>query len=233
MPTMYEIYESHAAGYDELVGYEDCDGNLKTAINGLYDFTGKTVTEFGVGTGRVTNSYIDKAARVQCFDRSKHMMSRARENLKEYAPKLSFAARHNLEARGACNPANAFIEGWAFGHTVYDDPDNHRTTIDNLVTGAESLVKPGGTVILIETMGSNSPEPFAPGELLAKFYQALEQDYGYTRTVISTDYQFPTLEDAARIMGFFFGDGMADEINHGGTTRIREFTGIWSKTLKA
>ena len=41
--------------------------NLPKILNSLFDFSGKTVIELGVGTGRLTKTYIDKAARAFLF----------------------------------------------------------------------------------------------------------------------------------------------------------------------
>ena len=45
------------------------------------------------------------------------------------------------------------------------------------------------------------------------------------RTIIETDYKFPSKEDAKRIMSFFFGDQIKNDIN---SNIVKEFTGIWT-----
>jgi hypothetical protein len=40
----------------------------------------------------------------------------------------------------------------------------------------------------------------------------LENEYGYSKTIISTDYKFDTINDAKLIMGFFFGEWIESEI---------------------
>jgi hypothetical protein len=59
----------------------------------------------------------------------------------------------------------------------------------------------------------------------------LENEYGYSKTIISTDYKFDTINDAKLIMGFFFGEWIESEIEKHNSAVIPEFTGIWSKTI--
>ena len=76
MPTMYEIYQKHSHEYDELLSYEDYLENLPKTLHSIFDFNGKSVIELGTGTGRLTNTYIQKAKSVSCFDRSEHMLEK-------------------------------------------------------------------------------------------------------------------------------------------------------------
>ena len=51
------------------------------------------------------------------------------------------------------------------------------------------IVKPGGAIVLVETLGTMREEPYAP-EQFAVFFDYLEQRLGYRRTAIRTDYRF-------------------------------------------
>jgi ubiquinone/menaquinone biosynthesis C-methylase UbiE len=232
MPTMYEIYEKHSVEYDDLVRFEDYQGNLKNTLHKINNFTGQSIIEFGSGTGRLTKTFIEEISNVRCFDRSAHMLQKAKENLQKYQSKISFQELNHLDADKISEKADVVIEGWAFGHTVYNDKDNYQKTIHTLIENCERLVQPGGKVIIVETMGgtlANEPEP--PGELLIEFYNLLENEYGYSKTIISTDYKFDTINDAKLIMGFFFGEWIESEIEKHNSAVIPEFTGIWSKTI--
>jgi len=69
-----------------------------------------------------------------------------------------------------------------------------------------------------------------PGENtgdLPVFYDLLETKFGFSRTVLRTDYCFETHDDAIRIMGFFFGDEMKTRVANTTSCIIREYTGIW------
>jgi ubiquinone/menaquinone biosynthesis C-methylase UbiE len=231
MPTMYEIYNNHAIEYDDLVTREDYNGNLKKTLNKMCNFTNKSVIEFGSGTGRLTKTYIEKVKHTICYDRSPHMIQKAKKNLYEYLPRISFRQMNHLLANEITEKADIVLEGWAFGHTVNDDAENYKKTIHTLVSNCERLVKPGGQVIIIEKLGTGLDEPNPPSELLSNFYKSLENDYGYSKKVISMDYKFETINDAKIIMGFFFGEWIIPEIEERNSRIIPEYTGIWTKTI--
>jgi len=226
---MYEIYNSSAIEYDELVNHEDYRNNLQMFLNRVIDWKDKTVIEFGVGTGRLTRMYIDHASVVTAYDRSPHMLQRARTNLAAHSKKITLSLCDNLNIHTLNSKADIVIEGWSFGHTVGDNPGNIEQTVDNLVTSCFSILNPGGKLVVIETLGTNVDSPIEPGNFLPTFYSLLETKHGFKRYVVSTDYKFASCKDAARIAGFFFGDAMKEDILRTNKQIIPEFTGIWIK----
>ncbi|WP_129671868.1 class I SAM-dependent methyltransferase [Candidatus Chloroploca sp. Khr17] len=231
MPTMYEIYAQYAPEYDALVTHEDYQGQLAQTLQRLYDVTNKDVAEFGVGTGRVTAMLVEQARHITCFDRSPHMLAYAQQKLQAYADKLAFVQRDNLELNQVECQVDCVIEGWSFGHTVLDHPETMDDVIDHLVAGCISLARPGGAVILIETMGTMVDAPAPPLAELAHFYARLRDQHGFAEHVIRTDYAFADAEEAAKIMGFFFGEAMGEHIRTTRQAIIKEYTGIWIKTI--
>jgi Methyltransferase domain len=230
MPDMYEIYEMHADRYDELVRAEDYQGNLRRQLHDVVDWRDLHVLEGGVGTGRVTQLYIGSAASAVCCDRAGHMLDMARRHLLDYSDKLEFVEADNLNMPEMDRKHDVFIEGWSFGHAVTDCPnlDDIPTVTDNLVYNASNALRPGGTMILVETMGTNVDQPAAPSDKLARFYSELEQKHGFTSSLVRTDYRFSSNAEAARVMGFFFGDVMRESVRRRGTAIIPEWTGLWT-----
>ena len=86
MPDMFEIYQSHASRYHELVLAEDHQNNLGSLLHQLVDWQDLSVLEAGVGTGRVTQLYIADAADAVCCDQSAHMLELA----DRFLPLLSY-----------------------------------------------------------------------------------------------------------------------------------------------
>ncbi len=230
MPSMSEIYARFAPEYDELIRAEDADGNLPTLLAELAAWSGRHVYEAGIGTGRVTALYIETCRGAFGADRSAHMLSHAEQNLAGYGHKLILQRGENLALPPASWPADIFIEGWSFGHTLLEGTDDEGTTAA-LVAQAEAQVRPGGTVILIETLGTAVPQPAAPDPRLAAFYRRLESTHGFRREMIRTDYAFSSLSEAARVLGFFFGPEMSAKVVEGGQRRVIEWTGVWWKRL--
>ena len=227
MPTMYEIYDNHSYEYDELVMNEDYRRNLPKALNSIFDFKEKSVIEFGVGTGRLTNLYIEAVESLRCFDRSQHMIDKAKINLKSFDEKITYDICDNNSINQISHKADFVIEGWSFGHTVFDYQEKAEIKIDELVESCFSLLKPGGQIIMLETLGTDTDKAQAPAEFLDLFYNRLENEHGFNRVVIETDYRFETVEEAARIMGFFFGPETSKSVLLKNSTVIREFTGLW------
>jgi hypothetical protein len=97
----------------------------------------------------------------------------------------------------------------------------------------ERTAKPGGKVIILETLGTGATSPSPPAPELAEYYQWLEESQGFKRTEIRTDYLFPSLEEAVDGTNFFFGDALSEKILENNWQRLPEWTGIWSKTVRS
>jgi len=65
-----------------------------------------------------------------------------------------------------------------------------------------------------------------PPENLVDYFSVLEQQ-GFSSSWVRTDYRFESLEEAERVVSFFFGEAMLDEVVHDGSITLPECTGIW------
>ena len=97
MPDMFEIYQSHAPRYHELVLAEDYENNLGSLLHQLVNWHDLSVLEVGVGTGRVTQLYIAQTATAVCCDQSQHMLDFAQESLAAHSSKLTFQLADNID----------------------------------------------------------------------------------------------------------------------------------------
>jgi ubiquinone/menaquinone biosynthesis C-methylase UbiE len=222
------IYNAKAAEYHELVRREDADAHLPAALNEIADFTGKTVVELGAGTGRVTKIVASAAARVLAFDRSTHMLDRARQYLAgELARNVSLAAAENDAVPLPAGYADIVIEGWSFGHAVTESEAGWQERADILLAETMRLLKQGGTAILIETLGTGARTPSPPGAVLPRFYAWLEQERGFSARWIRTDYLFESVDKARELVEFFFGSMGEHEGHPDGSVLVPECTGLW------
>jgi hypothetical protein len=87
-------------------------------------------------------------------------------------------------------------------------------------------LNPGGILIIIETLGTNTHEPSIRRQELKEMYDILELQLGFIRDVIRTDYRFTSVQEAKRIMGFFFGMEMGNSVV---AEVVPEFTGVWHR----
>lgn len=223
-----EVYASHAEEYDELVRAEDVDGNLLPALRAVATLEGARVVEVGAGTGRLTRLLLQAGARVDATEGAPAMLEVARRELGD-DPRLSLQV---ADARSLPSPdgeADLGIAGWVFGHLRHWLPDGWRDEIGAALDELARVVRPGGTLVVIETLGTTHTEPAPPNPALAEYYDWLERDRGFTRTAIRTDYRFDDVEQASRVLGFFFGEEKAAWPRTHDTALIPECTGIWSR----
>jgi uncharacterized protein len=227
------VYEQRATEYDALVSAEDCDGNLIRTLAELAALRGARVLEVGVGTGRITRQLLAGGATVTGFDRAKPMLEVARRRLAEHGPSrwtLTCADARDLPVESAS--FDVAIAGWVFGHFRHWMPASWRDTIGLALSEMQRSLVPGAPLMVIETLGTGSATPSAPNEALGEYYAWLEQQ-GFTRAAIRTDYQFPDVETAAEVTGFFFGSDFAARVRREGWARIPECTGIWHRRASA
>lgn len=230
MATMFEIYRRHREAYDRLVAAEDHARNLPALLHRIADWRGRRVVEAGTGTGRVTALYAKDAARIACFEREAHMLDAARARLAAHASKIQFRLADNLDLPAA-EQADIFIEGWSWGHSIVEGPGSVEDMAARLFENARRNLAPGGTAILIETMGTNQDEPAPPHPRLGEFYALLRTTYRLRQEILRTDYRFPSAQQAAETLGFFFGEPMRLAVAERGAPQIPEWTGVWHGPL--
>jgi ubiquinone/menaquinone biosynthesis C-methylase UbiE len=223
------IYRHHAVTYQELIAFEDVDGNLPRLLQEITPFSGKAVLDLGSGTGRFPQIF--PHAGITCLDLHMGMLqeSRRQRDLAEGNWKLLQGDGRRLPF-----PDSSFeviTAGWAFGHFVGWFPQDWKFQINRVLAEAIRVSIPGGTVIILETMTTGALQPSPPTPGLAEYYQHLEEDHGFTRQVIQTDYIFENLEQACYYMQFFFGDELVQKVKENNWVRLPEWSGVWSKRL--
>lgn len=233
--SMYDIYQTEAEWYDALVACEDAEGNFASTLLDVAPWDGASVVEAGIGTGRVTRIYAPHARHVYGYDRAAHMLERARANLAPWEDRLTLGVADNLSLPQWSGPTDdaprILVEGWSFGHVAVDHAADVVGVTDRLVAGAVAAIGSAASLVFIETLGTNVKEPAPPADALAHFYRLLEDEHGFARRTVQTDYVFDSLDEAVSLMGFFFGSAMADTVAARGSARIPEFTGIWTRPV--
>jgi ubiquinone/menaquinone biosynthesis C-methylase UbiE len=87
------------------------------------------------------------------------------------------------------------------------------------------VLRPGGTLIILETLGTGCETPHPPGIL--KDYLAYLDAEGFRSTWFRTDYRFDTLAEAEMLVRFFFGDELAERTVKEKWVILPECTGLW------
>ena len=187
-----------------------------------------------MGTGRIARQLIVRCRRVVGVDRAPAMLAIARDHLERIAPGRWELHRADVTALPvASGQADVAIAGWVFGHLRYERADEWRDAIGRAIAEMDRALQPGGTLIVIETLGTGRETPHPPSPELAEYFAWLEGEQGMRRDVIRTDYAFPDAETAAVATGFFFGAEFAARVREHNWARIPECTGLWSRARRS
>lgn len=227
MPDHDEIYAGRALRYDDLISHEDKAGAIPRAISEIVDHTGLDVVDLGAGTGRLASLLAAKARSLVLLDGSGRMLEAA-------AVKLNRAGYHNWTVRVADlrhppledDSADLIVSGWSICYVASSNQPNHGENLQTVIREIERALRPGGTAIIFETLGTGETVPRPPDSLTA-YYAALENQHRFTHHVIRTDYQFPSPEEARDLSAFFFGPEMPPKLTGPHGTDLPECTGLW------
>jgi ubiquinone/menaquinone biosynthesis C-methylase UbiE len=226
-----KIYRTQAAAYHALIAAEDVDCNLLPALQAFVPLAGKRVLDLGSGTGRIPLLLRGLGCKIISVDLHHAMLVEQREQLKRQDAKLIQADLRDLPLSDGF--ADLAVAGWAIGHFTGWYPEVWRGEIQKAVNEMRRTVKPGGALIIFETMGTGSEQAGAPSAALEEYYAILENELGFSKQVVATDYDFGSVERAVELCGFFFGSEMAEKVKRSQWSRVPEWTGIWSKKLNS
>jgi ubiquinone/menaquinone biosynthesis C-methylase UbiE len=234
MDHFQQIYSQRETArlYEQLVAREDYHGNLFAALVEIAGLDGQRVVDMGAGTGRMTRTVGVMARHVYAFDQSAAMLDIAAETLALTGLQnwsLAVASNHALPLPDAC--ADTTIEGWSFGHAVGWHGESWVDPMNAMLAEMRRVTKPGGTMILLETMGTGVKIPTPPTEGLATLYAWWEREHGFQHRALRTDYQFASLDEAVSLTKFFFGDELAQRVESNNLEILPECTGIWWKKI--
>lgn len=227
MNHFVKIYKTQAAAYHALIAAEDVDGNLLPALQAITPLTGKVVLDLGSGTGRIPLLLRDLECEFISVDLHHAMLVEQRKQVGVGDQRLLQADIRGLPLGDKLT--DVVIAGWAIGHFTGWYPDAWKDEIQKVLKEMSRALKAGGALIILETMGTGTEQAGRPNTALAEYYAILENELGFSQQIVATDYGFGTVERAAELCGFFFGDEMAEKVRRNGWARVPEWTGIWSK----
>jgi ubiquinone/menaquinone biosynthesis C-methylase UbiE len=227
--TWETLYREYAGFYEVLVSHEDYQGNLLRAIQSIQPLAGQVSAEFGCGTGRLTGQLAGSVRRLHAFDFTESMLRLAQR-------KQSLLGWNNVSlalADSRCMPvrsgwADFAIEGWAFLQIAVWHPEDWQAQLGHALDEMHRIVRPGGKLILIETLGTGETTPKVT-PFFRTVYDFLETQAGFTLlNEIRTDYRFETLEQIHQVVLPLFGPEMLERLveTEAGWV-LPECTGLW------
>ncbi|MFV1858681.1 MAG: class I SAM-dependent methyltransferase [Anaerolineales bacterium] len=230
IPDHREIYANRADQYELLISREDFESNISRKLKELETFDERDVIELGAGTGRLTRLLAPVVRTIHAFDASPNMLEVAAAKLSDTGLRnWGLAASDHRNLPIADLSADIVISGWSIVYLVVWNESAWESELAKGLAEMRRILRPGGSIILLETLGTGHESP-QPPENLVDYYSFLEHQ-GFSSSWIRTDYRFESLEEAEEIVSFFFGEAMLDEIVHDGSITLPECTGIWQLTI--
>lgn len=229
MDHFLQIYNAKAKQYHQMIAAEDIENNILTSLEEITSFDGKRVLDLGSGTGRLPLLLTKQNIQIAALDLHQAMLIEQASQRDDIDGKWDL-----LQGDMHCLPfpnewAEVVLAGWALGHFVGWYEQNWRQRVEQVINEMQRVLSPGGTIIILETLGTGSLKPAPPHDGLAQYYDLLEKKFEFNRNEISTDYRFETISQAIEKSEFFFGPDLTEKIQANQWTRIPEWTGIWSK----
>ncbi len=228
MPDFHAIFETQADDYDLLVACEDYQKNISRTLNQLCSLEGADVVDLGAGTGRLTCLVAPQARSVLAFDIAEPMLKTAGANLERAGRRnwLTGVADHrHLPAKDGV--ADVIMAGWTICFLATWQHATWQREVGQALAEMRRVLRPAGTAIILETLGTGRETPLPPHDKLANYYAWLEREHGFSATWIRTDYRFETRAQGKDLTRFFFGDDLAEQVTGDRPAILPECTGIW------
>ena len=225
------IYSHQAKKYHKMILSEDTEGNIFRAIGDITSLQGKLLLDLGTGTGRLPMLVNCFTASTIGLDRELEMLNQAQSQM---AINESYFELLQGDIRSLPLPTAKFdicTAGWVIGHFTEWFTADWREQIRHVLEEIYRVVKTNGVIIFFETLGTGSVLPTPPTPELEQYYAYLEDDWGFMRRELSTDYQFDSVNDAIFRTEFFFGPELASKIRQNDWSRVPEWTGMWYKIV--
>ena len=228
LPDYDHLFADQAEKYDLFVSAEDFQGNLLQTIKKIGRLTREqTVADLGTGTGRIAILLAPIVRHVYGIEPVGGMLRVAESKKQRFGIKnVDFLPGEHRDLPLPNNSIDLIIEGWAFLRAFCFAYPEWRSEFEAIVLEMKRILRPRGTVILIETMGSLHIWDEVPIRT-AELYDYFEKQLGLKKIIIRTDYKFSNIEQAVDLGTFFFGDETGAEIQQIGELIIPEATAIW------
>ncbi len=227
MPDHDEVYKSKAEQYELLISKEDYLNEISQTLTNICPFENADIIDLGAGTGRLTCLFAPIARSMTAFDVSEHMLEVTAEKLRNAELsnwKTNVADHRSLPIEDDC--IDIAMAGWSICYIASSNIHDNQKNIREVVLEMKRVVRPGGYLIILETLGTGNDTP-QPPDFLHGYYEMLKSDFNFSHTFIRTDYKFASVEEAEELTRFFFGDELADKVSRQRLTIVPECTGIW------
>jgi len=220
------VYQQEADLYQRLIGREDYLGNLLPELKKITPLKGKDVVDLGSGTGRLAHLLAPHVKSVHALDLFTHMLGVAAGRLQnQQLGNWQVTAGDHRQIPLLNKSADLVVSGWSICYLVVWEGEEWKREVESALLEMKRVLRSGGTMIIIETLGTGNIEPVEKDDL--KPYFTFLESRGFKRSWIRTDYRFNSREEALELVGFFFGEEMVGEIGNESKPVLPECTGLW------
>ncbi|MCR8644606.1 class I SAM-dependent methyltransferase [Paenibacillus sp. N1-5-1-14] len=224
MPDHTSIYLNEAEKYHLLISKQP---KLAKIIGEIQAYEGLDIVDMGAGSGRLTTVLVPDARTIIALDQSQAMLDETAEKLMDAGLmnwKIAVADHRKLPV--ADQSADLIVAGWTICYLVQSGLPQWKQNLEEIMLEMKRVLRPGGTIIIFETMGTGYETPNPP-DFLIEYYASLVADYGFAHKWMRTDYQFDSVEQAVELTKFFFSTELADQVRKDNKAQVPECAGIW------
>ncbi|MFF2479974.1 class I SAM-dependent methyltransferase [Paenibacillus sp. NPDC058071] len=224
MPNHTNIYNHEAEQYHLLISKQP---NLAPIIEEIKAFNGLDIVDVGAGTGRLTTVLAPHAKSIIALDASDAMLQVTAAKLEKaglanWTTKVADHRKLPLEDQSA----DLIVAGWTICYLASTNVQNWRQNLQEVMAEMKRVLRPNGTIIIFETMGTGTETPDPPA-FLKEYYSSLVRQYGFSHKWIRTDYEFDSVHQAEELTRFFFGEEIVNQVLEQNRICVPECAGIW------
>lgn len=230
MPDHSVIYRQQAETYDLLISKQP---SLLPVIRSICPLSGGLLdaVDAGAGTGRLAAVLAPHVRSLTATDASETMLQVAARKLEQSGlAHWRCAAADNRQLPLPDRSADLVVSGWSVCYLASRNATDHEANLARVLEEYKRILRPGGTIILFETMGTGTAAP-SPPDFLLPYYEALTGIYGFQHRTVRLDYTFDSVEQAVELSRFFFGEELARQVERERWTSLPEYAGVWWLTV--
>jgi ubiquinone/menaquinone biosynthesis C-methylase UbiE len=230
MATHEQIYQNQTNTYEFMVSKQP---ELSEFINEIRPFKDLNILDLGAGSGRLASVLAKDAKSLICTDISSSMLELLENKLTDQgvAHNLTTVVADHRSLPIADKSIDLVVSGWSICYLTNTGNEKWDENLRLVISELYRVLKPNGTIIIFETMGTGTETPDPPG-FLTKYYKSLEDDYGFNHNWIRLDYKFQDVEEAIKCTKFFFGEELVQKISDNQWSTVPECAGIWWRNEK-
>lgn len=160
MPDHGAIYARQAERYHELIAKQP---SLESIIEEIRPVAGLDVVDLGAGSGRLAAVLAGQARSIVALDAQAAMLEVAAKRLSQAGYtnwSTSVADHRSLPLEN--DSADLVVSGWSIGYLGSDTLPGWEDDIRLVISEIKRVLRPGGTAIILETMGTGFETPNPP-----------------------------------------------------------------------